>query len=103
VLGPSTFLYTRWYSSSNHSDQVYLGYFASNTRTRLPFNTSSADYSDAFPCDTNQVILSCDRSGGSGNYDLYVADMTSGAMYSLSSWNTGINSSLNELGASYTK
>jgi len=103
VRDSATFLYTRWVSATNQSDQVYLGYFANNTRTSLPFNTTNADYSDAFPCDSSKVVLSCDKTGGSGAYDLYIADMTSGSMYSLSSYNTGINTSLNELGACYTK
>lgn len=102
VLGPTTFLYTRWYSASNAHDQVYLGYFGNSTRTRLPFNTSTADYSDAFPCASDKVVLSCDKSGGSGAYDLYIGDMTTGNIWSLSQYNAGINSSLNELGACYT-
>lgn len=102
VLGPSTFLYARWYSSSNQNDQVYMGYFANNTRTRLPFNTSNADYSDPYPCASDKLILSCDKAGGSGAYDLYIANMTTGAIWSLSSYNSQINTSSNELGASYT-
>lgn len=103
VLGPSTFLYTRWYSKSNQVDQVYLGYFGNNTRNRLPFNTIDADYSDAFPCDSNKVVLSCDKAGGAGAYDLYIADMKTGSMHSLSLYNPNINTSLNELGACYTR
>lgn len=103
VLGASTFLYTRWYSSSNQNDQVYLGYFANSTRTRLPFNTSTADYSDAYPAgaSSGKLVLSCDKSGGSGVYDLYIADMNTGDMWSLSQYNSSINTSLNELGACY--
>jgi Tol biopolymer transport system component len=102
VLGPSTFLYARWFSSSNQNDQVYMGYFGNNTRTRLPFNTNDADYSDPYPCASDKVILSCDKAGGSGVYDLYIANMATGAMWSLSSYNSQINTSSNELGVSYT-
>lgn len=96
------FLYTRWYSSTNKNDQVYMGYFNSSTRTRLPFNTTNDNYSDAYPCGSNYVILSSTKSGGSGGYDLYIANKTSGAIWSLSTYNTNINSSVDELGSCYT-
>lgn len=98
----NTFLYSRWYSSTDHHDQVYMGYFANSTRTRLPFNNNNAEYADAYPCGTDNVILSSNRSGTVGGYDLYVANITSGAIYSLSTYNTGINSSVDELGSAYT-
>lgn len=101
VWGPAKYLYSRWYSASNGHDQVYLGYFSGAAPLRLPFNTSTADYSDAFPCGANNVILSSTKSGGSGLYDLYIANVTTGDIYSLSSYHTGINSALNELGACY--
>lgn len=97
----TTFLYSRWYSAGNHHDQVYMGYFGNSTRTRLPFNNSNADYSDAFPCTTGYVVLSSTRSGAVGGYDLYVADINTGAIWSLNEYNPNINSSLDELGSCY--
>lgn len=97
----TTFLYTRWYSASNQTDQVYLGYFANSTRTRLPFNNSNADYSDAFPCGTDYVILSTNKAGGSGAYDLSIANINTGQIWSLSKYNTQINTEDNELGACF--
>lgn len=102
VLGPSTFVYTRWVSASDKHDQIYLGYFANSTRTKLPFNTITADYSDAFPCGSNKLLLSSNKSGGAGAYDLYIADSSTGAIWSLSTYNTQINSGLNELGVAYS-
>ena len=102
TINDSAFLYTRWYSSSNHYDQVYLGYFTNSTRTRLPFNNNDADYSDAFPCNEESIVLSCDKTGGKGNYDLYIANKSTGKMWSLDLYNAQINSSLNELGACYS-
>lgn len=96
-----TFLYSRWYSSSNHHDQVYMGNFGNSTRTRLPFNNSSADYSDAYPCTNSYVVLSSTRSGAVGGYDLYIANITTGDIWSLNEYNANINSAVNELGACY--
>lgn len=101
VWGPDKYLYSRWFSASDGHDQVYLGNFNGTAPVRLPFNTSAADYSDAFQCGPNHVILSSTKSGGSGLYDLYIANITTGAIYSLSTYNVGINSPLNELGACY--
>lgn len=97
----NTFLYSRWYSASNHHDQVYMGYFGNSTRTRLPFNNSNADYSDAYPCGTDYVIISSTRSGSVGAYDLYIANITTGDIWSLNAYNANINSAVNELGACY--
>jgi Tol biopolymer transport system component len=102
TLNDSAFLYTRWYNSGSEYDQVYLGNFYNDTRTRLPFNTSNADYSDAFPYDAQNVILSCDKTGGKGAYDLYIANIITGKIWWLNLYNAQINSSLNELGACYT-
>lgn len=102
VLGPSTFLYSRWVNANNKHDQVYLGSFTSSTRTRLPFNTTNAEYADAYPCGTNKVIISSTRAGGKGDYDLYIADSSTGQIWSLTAYNATINSTLKELGAAYS-
>ncbi|SHE48591.1 TolB family protein [Pedobacter caeni] len=101
VWGANKYLYSRWFSAGNGHDQVYLGNFNGTAPVRLPFNTSTADYSDAFPCGPNHVILSSTKTGGSGLYDLYIANITTGEIHSLSDYHTGINSSVNELGACY--
>lgn len=97
----SSFLYDRWYSVSNHHDQIYKGFFNGNTPIRLAFNESTSDFSDACPCGQKYIILSCDKSGGSGAYDLYIVNVKTGDIWSLSQYNYSINTSLNELGASY--
>lgn len=98
----TSFLFTRWYSSANHNDQVYMGYLNGKTSLRLPFNESDQNYSDAFPVNHQYVILSSTRPGGKGSYDLYLADILTGERWSLSSYHVGINSTGNELGACYS-
>ncbi len=103
VSGASTFFYTRWYSSGNPHDQIYLGNFTNHTNTILPFNTSTADYSDPFPCTPDLVVMSCDRKNGAGAYDLCIASLSTGQIWSLSEYNAQINGAINELGACYSK
>lgn len=98
----ASFLYTRSAFTATPYDQVYKANFSTGVAVSLPFNNSNADYSDAFPCGSNYVILSSDRAGGTGNYDLYIADINSGKIWSLNKYNTGINTSKNELGACYS-
>lgn len=98
----SSFLYTRSSLTSTPYDQVYKANFSTGVSARLPFNNSSADYSDAFPCGSNYVVLSSDRAGGAGNYDLYIADINSGKIWPLNKYNPGINTGKNELGACYS-
>lgn len=100
-INATSFYYSANYSSTNHHDQIYIGYLDGSTPLYLPFNTSSADYSDSCPVNSDWLILSGTRTDSAGGYDLYVANINSGAIYRLSAYNSAINTSLNELGASY--
>jgi hypothetical protein len=95
-----TFLFTKWISSSNHHDQIYLGYFSGANAQSLPFNDVNADDSDPFPVDSDYVFFSSNRSGSVGGWDLYLADINSGFVWSMS--NFGVNSSNHELGSCYS-
>lgn len=101
VIDDNTFYYTKNVSSSNNHDQVCKGYFDGSAMKVLPFNKEDADYSDGYPVGSGWLILCSTRSGGSGAYDLYIANENSGAIYSLSEYNSSINTDLNELGPSY--
>ncbi|MBX9808317.1 MAG: hypothetical protein K2X95_11030 [Flavobacteriaceae bacterium] len=98
VIDANTFLFSR----STTSDQVYLGYFDGTRALKLPFNESDSDFSDAYPVDSHTVLLSSTKIGGSGAYDLYLADIISGKKWSLNLYNPYINSANNELGACYS-
>ena len=101
ALDNSSFVFTRWHSASNHHDQLYIGYLNGSPVLRLPFNEPSADYSDGYPVDDKHLLLSSTRQGTKGGYDLYIGNKTSGQVWSLSVYNTNINATGNELGASY--
>ncbi|MFT3701656.1 MAG: hypothetical protein QM802_04775 [Agriterribacter sp.] len=98
----SSFIFTRWYSAANHHDQLYIGYLNEKTPINLPFNEPTGDYSDAYPADSKYIFLSSTRSGSLGGYDLYVADITNGNIWSLNKYNN-INTANNELGVCYHK
>jgi Tol biopolymer transport system component len=102
VIDADTFLFTRWYSSSNQNDQVYLGYFNNATPLKLPFNESDANFSDAYPINGNTLLISSTRPGGIGQYDLFLADKTTGKKWSLNLYNPYINSVNSELGGCYS-
>jgi len=97
----NSFYYTTGYSTSNLSDQVYRGYWNGQPSVSLPFNNPNADYSDAYPIDDQWLVLSSTRSDTRGSYDLYIANAVTGEMYSLTSYNNGINTARSELGAVY--
>jgi Tol biopolymer transport system component len=94
------FLYARTVSALNLFGQIYL--FNGTQSISLPFNTPDADYSDAYPVGAQYIVLSSTRAGGRGGYDLYLADRNTGVMWPISSYNPGVNTSREELGASYT-
>ncbi len=98
-----SFYYTAWSSAANLNDQLYRGYYDTREAPAyLPFNDLSANYSDPYPCGTGYVFLSSTRSGSRGGYDLYIADINTGDIWSLSSYNAGINSVNDELGSCYS-
>lgn len=82
-------------------DQLYKGFWNGASAVRLAFNKNNADYSDACPVSKGWLFLVSSRSGGRGMYDLYIAHETSGAIYSLSLYNSGLNTAKNELGPAY--
>ena len=94
----SSYLYARWVSDSIPNDQIYVGYFSGSPSTATNFNNSNADDSDPFPVANNYVLFSTTRSGM--NYDLHVGSLSTGEIWSMNSY--GVNSTLEELGASYS-
>lgn len=101
VIDDKSFYYTQHISPTDNHDQLYKGYFDGSAAVPLAFNTPDADYSDACPVSQGWLILVSTCSGGRGGYDMYIANETSGAIYSLSRYNTALNSGLNELGPDY--
>ncbi|MDD8017458.1 MAG: T9SS type A sorting domain-containing protein [Bacteroidota bacterium] len=102
VRDDSTFYFSRWFSPSGHGDEIYLGkIYDIDSAVPVAFDTEAADESDACPVDSTLVFFSSTRSGTKGGYDLYLGDIKSGLYWSLTYY--GVNSSIHELGASYTK
>lgn len=101
AINDNSFIFTRWYSSSNHHDQLYMGYLDARASVALPFNEPSGDYSDAYPVDSKYILLSSTRSGTRGGYDMYIADIHTGAIWSMGMYNAAVNTKNNELGACY--
>jgi Tol biopolymer transport system component len=101
AVDSASYLFTRWYSTSNKNDQVYTGYLSGAPAVRFSFNSMDANYSDPFPFGKDYVFLSSTRNGTVGGYDLYIANTSSGKIWSLSSFDKQINTTENELGACY--
>lgn len=102
TIDDDSFYFASNYSSSNLCDQVYKGFWSGEEAIPLAFNIPTSDYSD--PCYVSPswtIFSSTAQSSLSGSYDLYVGNNKSGVTYSLSYYNNGINSVLNELGADY--
>ena len=99
TVNDDKYLFTRWIDSGNHVDQIYLG--DGTTSTKLPFN-DEYDYSDGFFIKDNYIIFSSTRPGGKGGYDLYIADINTGDVWSMEKYFSGINTSKEELGTSYS-
>lgn len=95
----SSFYYSVGYSKHHAIDQVYRGFWDGRKSERLPFNALDGNYSDAYPVNSQWVLLSSTRVGGLGGYDLYIAHVSTGEIFSMNAYNAQINTSKEELGA----
>ena len=95
----SSFYYSVGYSKHHAIDQVYRGFWDGRKSERLPFNALDGNYSDAYPVNSQWVLLSSTRTGSMGGYDLYIAHVSTGEIFSMNAYNTQINTSKEELGA----
>lgn len=101
VRDDSTYLYVRWATPTSRGDQTYLGNFRTGESTPVAYGSPGFDYSDPFPADSENVFFSSTRSDTKGGYDLYLGNMKTGKVWSLSRF--FLNTSLHELGSCYTK
>ncbi len=102
TIDEKAFYFTRHVSSTDTHDQLYKGYFNGSPSKALAFNKPDADYSDACPVENGWLILVSTRRGSKGGYDLYISHENDGTIYSLSDYNSLINTDKNELGPDYT-
>lgn len=101
TIDATSFYYTAHVSADDNHDQLFKGFFDGSNCIAMAFNNARADYSDACPVSGGWLIFCSTRSGSQGGYDLYIGHEISGVIYSLNNYSSTINSSLNELGASY--
>lgn len=101
TIDAESFYFTRHVSESDNHDQLYKGYFNGASPEYLAFNKTNADYSDACAVSSQWLILVSTRPGSKGGYDMYIAHEKSGAIFSLSDYNTSLNTNKNELGPDY--
>ena len=93
-------LYVRWETTSDHHDKIYeLNISNGGPAVRLPINISGCEDADPFPVADDIIgFSSSGRPGGQGDYDVYLGNTVTGAVFPLS-W---ANDSLKNLGGSYT-
>lgn len=101
TVDEQSFYFTAHYSTQNRHDQLYKGFLDGSDCSPLAFDTPDADFSDPCPIGGGWVIFSSTLPGGNGGYDLYIGNESSGDYHSLSTYSQLINTSLEELGATY--
>ncbi|GKX67549.1 TolB family protein [Inconstantimicrobium mannanitabidum] len=92
-----------FYTRPAPNDMIYFKNTQTNANpVRMPFNVSNSDNSDVCIVNSKYTIISSNRNGGLGAYDLYICDNTTGKAWSLNVYKNGVNTSNNELGSAYT-
>lgn len=85
-------------SSDSYRKQIFQGNFDGVKLRSLPFNSSDADYDDAFVVNGDWLVVSSNRNGTVGGYDLWLANVSDGTVYALP-----VNTTDNEGGTAYTQ
>ncbi len=80
LVHDKSFYYTCHVSATDTHDQLYKGFFDGS----------------------GWLLLVSTRKDSKGGYDLYIAHEKSGSIYSLTNYNSLINTTKNELGPDYT-
>jgi len=99
VRDDTTFFYSKWISAYNQNDQIMLGNMQNSTSTVLSVNDANSNNSDAYPVGSDYLVFASTRSGGTGGYDLYLGQISTGSVWNLNDY--GVNSSVEELGPCY--
>ncbi|WP_162300575.1 TolB family protein [Anaerosacchariphilus polymeriproducens] len=99
--GNGSLYFSKWYSAQNETDQIMEMKTDTKSIKSLAFNSKDYNCSDACPVFGEYMIISSTKAGGQGNYDLYIVNKNSGAMWSLNNYNQTINDANHQLGASF--
>ncbi|MBW7991182.1 MAG: hypothetical protein FVQ84_14360 [Planctomycetes bacterium] len=92
--------YTRWHTNTDELDQIHIYNLSSGIDDPISFRDVTANDSDAFPIQANQLGFSSTRtlSGAKGGYDLYIGDLQNMQIWALNFASTNID----DLGGCYT-
>ena len=96
IRSDGSYFYTRWVSTQNSHDNLYLR--SGSGFESLPFNTSVADFADAYPVQGSYAMFTSTMIP-SNSWDLFLGDITTGQVYAFPF--AGINTEHAELGCAY--
>ena len=92
--------FSKWHSNENRSDVIVIMEEDSREIILPLFNSPKYNVSDPCPISDKLMIISSTMPGTKGGYDLYVADVMSGEVWSLDEYGISVNDELQQLGAS---
>jgi len=93
--------FSRGYSKKNRVDQIIRYNLKTGKAKSLKCNSKYFDCSDTCCVSSKYIIISCSKEEGTGGYDLYLVNTRSGKMTNLNTFNSKINTPLEELGCDY--
>jgi len=96
----STQFYFAQSDSAGH-DQIYLGNTSGSTAAGAAFNVSSYEVADPYPMNPNWVAYASTRPGGTGSYDIWIGNFSTGVTYNLNDWLPGANQTNSDLGPTF--
>ena len=96
---------TRFYFAAGQAnDWIYRGDTAGSSAVPAAFITAavqSAEFADPFPVTSDWLVYTSTAPGGSGTYDLWIGNFTTGIAYNLNGWIRGANHSNSDLGPTF--
>jgi len=101
VIGPDKLVFTRWVSSTDNNDQLYMK-TGNEEPVSLITNRITENNSDFCPIDDRYFCFSGTGRNGVGAYDIFIGDLKTGRVYSLDKFIPGANTIHEDLGATYS-
>jgi hypothetical protein len=96
---------TRFYFvAGNSNDWIYRGDVTGSAAVSAGFITaanSTAEFADPSPINSDWLVFTSTVPGGSGSYDLWIGNFTTGTAYNLNGWIRGANHTNSDLGPTF--
>jgi hypothetical protein len=90
-----------YFASGQTHDSILRGDLTGGAAVNAAFGTPADEYADPAPIAADWLALTSTAAGGSGLYDVWIGNFTTGEKYNLNLWIDGANHANSDLGPAF--